>query len=144
MSVIACVLPRIMNRLLCLMPASGHARCLHKIDRLVIRMQALVDDISAAAYNVIFTSLPILFFAVLDRPLRNHKTMLRFPQARSSATPNPYIADSQSSYSAHTPGYSHHVAMGLKAFLGLAWSCASCRRAHYFPGVCGRKLRMRP
>ena len=48
-----------------------------------MRVQALVDDISAAAYNVIFTSLPILFFAVLDRPLRHHKTMLRFPQARA-------------------------------------------------------------
>ena len=44
-----------------------------------------MDDISAAAYNVIFTSLPILFFAVLDRPLRHHKTMLRFPQARTCA-----------------------------------------------------------
>ena len=44
-----------------------------------------MDDISAAAYNVIFTSLPILFFAVLDRPLRHHKTMLRFPQARTRA-----------------------------------------------------------
>ena len=49
------------------------------------RAQALVDDISAAAYNVIFTSLPILFFAVLDRPLRHHKTQLRFPQARIRA-----------------------------------------------------------
>ena len=49
------------------------------------RVQALVDDISAAAYNVIFTSLPILFFAVLDRPLRHHKTMLRFPQVRTCA-----------------------------------------------------------
>jgi phospholipid-transporting ATPase len=46
-----------------------------------------VDDISAAAYNVIFTSLPILFFAVLDRPVRKFKTMLRFPQARARPAP---------------------------------------------------------
>ncbi len=31
--------------------------------------QALVDGISAAAYNVVFTSIPILLFAVLDRPV---------------------------------------------------------------------------
>jgi magnesium-transporting ATPase (P-type) len=43
--------------------------------------QALVDGISAAAYNVAFTSLPILLFAVLDRPVRNFTTLLRFPQA---------------------------------------------------------------
>lgn len=42
--------------------------------------QALVDDISAAAYNVVFTSLPILFFAILDRPVMRLDTLIRFPQ----------------------------------------------------------------
>ncbi|KAK9810005.1 hypothetical protein WJX72_003251 [[Myrmecia] bisecta] len=42
--------------------------------------QTLVDDISAAAYNVVFTSVPILFFAILDRPVRNLSTLLRYPQ----------------------------------------------------------------
>ena len=31
--------------------------------------QAMVDGISAAVYNVVFTSVPILLFAVLDRPV---------------------------------------------------------------------------
>lgn len=31
--------------------------------------QAMVDGISAAVYNVVFTSLPILLFAVFDRPV---------------------------------------------------------------------------
>ena len=42
--------------------------------------QSMVDDISAAAFNVVFTSLPILLFAVLDRPVHNLNTLLRFPQ----------------------------------------------------------------
>ena len=42
--------------------------------------QALVDGISAAAYNVVFTSLPILLFAVLDRPVRHFSTLMRYPQ----------------------------------------------------------------
>jgi magnesium-transporting ATPase (P-type) len=42
--------------------------------------QSMVDDISAAAFNVVFTSLPILLFAVLDRPVHNVNTLLRFPQ----------------------------------------------------------------
>ena len=42
--------------------------------------QAMVDDISAAAFNVIFTSVPILLFAVLDRPVQRIETLLRFPQ----------------------------------------------------------------
>lgn len=76
----------------CMLPHTGRlgsyvilwaCKVLAKPDMLAMRAQALVDDISAAAYNVIFTSLPILFFAVLDRPLRHHKTMLRFPQART-------------------------------------------------------------
>lgn len=29
--------------------------------------QAVLDDISAATYNVVFTSLPILLYALLDR-----------------------------------------------------------------------------
>ena len=36
--------------------------------------QALVDGISAAAYNVVFTSIPILLFAVLDRPVVSSQT----------------------------------------------------------------------
>ena len=42
--------------------------------------QALVDDISAAAYNVLFTALPILAFAVADRPVRGLDTLVRYPQ----------------------------------------------------------------
>ncbi len=42
--------------------------------------QALVDGISAAAYNVVFTSLPILLYAVLDRPVRHFSTLMRYPQ----------------------------------------------------------------
>lgn len=41
--------------------------------------QTLVDDISAAVYNVIFTSLPILFFSLLDQPCK-FETMQRFPR----------------------------------------------------------------
>ena len=42
--------------------------------------QTLVDDISAAVYNVIFTSLPILFFSLLDRPCRRFSTLVRYPR----------------------------------------------------------------
>jgi phospholipid-transporting ATPase len=42
--------------------------------------QSMVDDISAAAFNVIFTAVPILLFAVLDRPVRHLDTLLRYPQ----------------------------------------------------------------
>ncbi len=42
--------------------------------------QALVDDISAAAFNVVFTSLPILLFAVLDRPVINFSSLIQYPQ----------------------------------------------------------------
>ncbi|DBA65766.1 hypothetical protein WJX79_001197 [Trebouxia sp. C0005] len=42
--------------------------------------QALVDDISAAAFNVVFTSVPILLFAVLDRPVINFSTLIQYPQ----------------------------------------------------------------
>ena len=42
--------------------------------------QALVDGISAAAYNVVFTSVPILLFAVLDRPVINFSSLIRYPQ----------------------------------------------------------------
>ena len=44
--------------------------------------QSLVDSISAAAFNVIFTSLPILLYSVLDRPVHNLNTLLRYPQVR--------------------------------------------------------------
>ena len=50
-----------------------------------VLMQALVDDISAAVYNVVFTSVPILLFAVLDRPVMRLDTLLRFPQVRRPA-----------------------------------------------------------
>lgn len=51
--------------------------------------QALVDDISAAAYNVIFTSWPIMIFAVLDRPVDRIDALVKTPQTyhpRSSLT----------------------------------------------------------
>eukprot|EP00210_Caulerpa_lentillifera_P001750 g1680.t1 len=41
--------------------------------------QSLIDDISAAMFNVVFTSMPILLFSVLDRPM-DPNTMMRFPQ----------------------------------------------------------------
>ncbi|KAL3132559.1 hypothetical protein ABBQ32_009098 [Trebouxia sp. C0010 RCD-2024] len=42
--------------------------------------QALVDGISAAAYNVVFTSVPILLFAVLDRPVIHFSSLIQYPQ----------------------------------------------------------------
>lgn len=51
--------------------------------------QALVDDISAAAYNLIFTSLPVMAFAVLDRPVDRVSALLDSPATyhpRSSLT----------------------------------------------------------
>lgn len=42
--------------------------------------QSLVDSITAAVYNVVFTSVPILLFAVLDRPVRDFKTYIHYPQ----------------------------------------------------------------
>jgi phospholipid-transporting ATPase len=42
--------------------------------------QTLVDDISAAVYNVIFTSLPILLFSLLDRPCYSFHTFLKHPR----------------------------------------------------------------
>jgi phospholipid-transporting ATPase len=47
--------------------------------------QALVDDISAAAFNVVFTSIPILLFAVLDRPVINFSTLIQYPQVCSAS-----------------------------------------------------------
>lgn len=41
--------------------------------------QTLIDDISAAVYNVIFTSLPILFFSLLDQPY-GFDTMQTYPR----------------------------------------------------------------
>lgn len=46
-----------------------------------------MDDISAAVYNVVFTSVPILLFSILDRPVMHLNTLLRFPQARLQASP---------------------------------------------------------
>ena len=45
--------------------------------------QALVDGVTAACYNVLFTSVPILLFAVLDRPVQHFATLIRYPQASS-------------------------------------------------------------
>lgn len=42
--------------------------------------QTLIDGIPAAVYNVFFTSLPILMFALLDRPVKHLDTLLRVPQ----------------------------------------------------------------
>ena len=41
-----------------------------------------MDGVTAACYNVIFTSVPILIFAVLDRPVKHFETLVRYPQAR--------------------------------------------------------------
>ena len=46
--------------------------------------QSLVDGISAAAFNVVFTSLPILLYSVLDRPVHDTNTLLRFSQVQRS------------------------------------------------------------
>ena len=46
-----------------------------------------MDDISAAVYNVVFTSVPILLFSILDRPVMHLNTLLRFPQACLQASP---------------------------------------------------------
>lgn len=42
--------------------------------------QALVDSITAAVFNVVFTSLPILLFSILDRPVKNLRALVRYPQ----------------------------------------------------------------
>lgn len=46
--------------------------------------QTLVDDISGAAYNVLFTALPILAFSILDRHLDPHVLMSK-PQVYNSS-----------------------------------------------------------
>jgi len=42
--------------------------------------QTLVDGVAAAVYNVICTSIPILLFAVLDRPVKHFETLMRYPE----------------------------------------------------------------
>jgi len=42
--------------------------------------QALVDSITAAVFNVVFTSLPILLLSVLDRPVGDLNAFIRYPQ----------------------------------------------------------------
>lgn len=42
--------------------------------------QALVDSITAGMFNVVFTSLPILLFSVLDRPVGELSAFIRYPQ----------------------------------------------------------------
>ena len=39
-----------------------------------------MDSITAAGYNIAFTSLPILLFATLDRPVKDLKAFLRYPR----------------------------------------------------------------
>lgn len=51
---------------------------------IVFTGQTLVDDISAAMYNVVFTSMPILLFSLLDRPMGS-SVMMRFPQIYNHA-----------------------------------------------------------
>ena len=46
-----------------------------------------MDSVTAAAYNVIFTSVPILIFAVVDRPVQHFETLIRYPQASSLGSP---------------------------------------------------------
>ncbi|GMH33103.1 hypothetical protein BSKO_00937 [Bryopsis sp. KO-2023] len=47
--------------------------------------QTLIDDISAAMYNVVFTSMPILLFSILDRPV-DDTILIRFPQLYNRST----------------------------------------------------------
>jgi len=46
---------------------------------------ALFDSVSAGLYNVVFTSLPILLFALMDRPLSD-ATLLAHPQLYGGAS----------------------------------------------------------
>ena len=39
-----------------------------------------MDSITAAVFNVVFTSMPILLFAILDRPVKNLNAYIRYPQ----------------------------------------------------------------
>ena len=48
--------------------------------------QTLIDGIPAAVYNVIFTSMPILLFSILDRPVKYLTTLMRYPQVRGGRT----------------------------------------------------------
>lgn len=41
--------------------------------------QAMVDDITAAAFNVLFTSIPIMLFAIMDRPIKKLDTLVGPP-----------------------------------------------------------------
>lgn len=41
--------------------------------------QAMVDDITAAAFNVIFTSIPIMLFGIMDRPVKKLDTLVQPP-----------------------------------------------------------------
>eukprot|EP00884_Botryococcus_braunii_P002411 jgi/Botrbrau1/12170/Bobra.0186s0078.1 len=47
--------------------------------------QAMVDDITAAAFNVLFTSVPIMLFGIMDRPVKKLDTLMRYPQTYSQA-----------------------------------------------------------
>lgn len=76
--------------------------------------QALVDGISAAAYNVVFTSVPILLFAVLDRPVIHFSSLIRYPQVRPVVTPPACILPAQSSYMHETAKV--HDQQGVPAF----------------------------
>ena len=67
--------------------------------------QALVDGVTAALYNVCFTSIPILLFAVLDRPVKHFVTLIRYPQVTPSPPVHPPVreAPSPESLMAHKP-----------------------------------------
>lgn len=39
-----------------------------------------MDSITAAVFNVVFTSMPILLFSILDRPVKNLNAFIRYPQ----------------------------------------------------------------
>lgn len=40
----------------------------------------IIDGIPATFYNIVFTSLPVLFFSLLDRPVKYFTTLMRYPQ----------------------------------------------------------------
>ncbi len=69
-------------RLPCIEPP---ARCLHAFPQFYngFSGQALVDSITAAVFNVVFTSLPILLFSILDRPVKNLRALVRYPQVHA-------------------------------------------------------------
>ncbi|KAL6765132.1 hypothetical protein V8C86DRAFT_2461703 [Haematococcus lacustris] len=78
--------------------------------------QAIVDDISAAVYNVVFTALPILMFALLDRhaPDADLLATPRLYQARGAA-----LASSEFWMSGVLLGLAHGVVSFFVPFLAI-------------------------